>query len=477
MKVRFNELEVVESEPFANCKLERERYAKVLTKIVESYADGFVLAINNKWGTGKTTFVKMWKCDLHNKGFKTFYFNAWENDFDTEPLPALIAELRDVIGTDKTTFNNLLSNAASVSKIILPSIAKHITSKYIGDEASDIIFDSTEAATEVIKDEVDHYLKKKNGIKAFKEDLYKLVKNVDSKKPFVFIIDELDRCRPDYAVEILEKVKHFFSIPGIVFVLSIDKKQLGYAIQGYYGSAMIDTDEYLRRFIDLEYSIPEPSYEAYSNYLFDILNFKEFFSLSISTGNDAYHSDIKNITIFFGKNFNYTLRQLEKLYTHTRIVIRAFSSLHNIKLAVIVFLIHLKLFQSELYDKLKRAELSMQEFIDQIESLFIFNSEDQFYHSLVYIIADLSLLYNYYYNEINCKYNGRNNMLLKRNENEKDEYEFFITSKTDQYYPNTSITSLREAIIYCFKEDYKYIETNLGFYLNKVDILENLKSE
>lgn len=58
MKIKHHEIEIQSDKPFANCKLNREPYAKILTEIVGSYADGFVLAINNEWGTGKTTFRK-----------------------------------------------------------------------------------------------------------------------------------------------------------------------------------------------------------------------------------------------------------------------------------------------------------------------------------------------------------------------------------------------------------------------------------
>lgn len=72
------------------------------------------------------------------------------------------------------------------------------------------------------------------------------------EKPVVFFIDELDRCRPDYSVKVLERIKHLFDLPNIIFVLSVNKKQLGHAIQGFYGTSSLDADDYLRRFIDLE---------------------------------------------------------------------------------------------------------------------------------------------------------------------------------------------------------------------------------
>ena len=80
-----------------------------MTEIVELYSDGFVLAINNEWGTGKTTFVKMWKQYLENNDFKTVYFNAWENDFDSNPLVAIMSELKPLINTkNKEVLSQLL---------------------------------------------------------------------------------------------------------------------------------------------------------------------------------------------------------------------------------------------------------------------------------------------------------------------------------------------------------------------------------
>jgi len=150
----------------------------------------------------------------------------------------------------------------------LPTLVKAIASKDIDKEAiSEALKNTAEAATEILKDEIDEYSSKKKGLKEFKNQLEEFVNKTTSGKPIVLIIDELDRCRPNYAVEVLEQVKHFFSVKGIVFVLSIDKDQLGNAIKGVYGSENIDANEYLRRFIDLEYSIPTPSTAVFCKYL------------------------------------------------------------------------------------------------------------------------------------------------------------------------------------------------------------------
>ena len=52
----------------------------------------------------------------------------------------------------------------------------------------------------------------------------------------MIVIDELDRCRPSYAVEILEMAKHLFSVDRVVFVLSINRDQLAHSVKVLYGS-------------------------------------------------------------------------------------------------------------------------------------------------------------------------------------------------------------------------------------------------
>lgn len=282
MKIKHDEIIPKTDNPFAECKLDRERYARVLTNIVNTYADGFVLAINNEWGTGKTTFVKMWQQQLKNECFQTIYFNAWENDFDSNPLVAMMSELETLTNArNKKVFKSVVEKGAVLIKNIAPALAKSLIKKYvvdIDDIAIGAIEDSTKASTEILEEEIREYSSKKKTIVEFRKELEKFVKQADNTKPLIFIVDELDRCRPTYAVEVLEQVKHFFSVSGIVFVLSIDKKHLASAVKGFYGSEQIDSNEYLRRFIDLEYSIPPPPTKDFIKYLFSYFSLQDFFS-------------------------------------------------------------------------------------------------------------------------------------------------------------------------------------------------------
>jgi predicted KAP-like P-loop ATPase len=219
------------------------------------------MAVNNKWGTGKTTFIKMWKQLLMNEGFKTIYFNAWENDFQDDVIIALLAEIGNIKGTkSEVEYKSVLKKAKPLIGKAGLGLIKGLLKKIGADEMLQAIIDGTaEVTIDGIEKEIDNYTNRKKGIEGFREELEKLALSIGNDKPLIFIIDELDRCRPNYAVEVLEKIKHLYSVPGIVFILAIDKEQLSHAIKGVYGSDKIDANNYLRRFIDIEYTIPDPS--------------------------------------------------------------------------------------------------------------------------------------------------------------------------------------------------------------------------
>lgn len=94
--LRPREIEVPAGDPFAKDVLERRPSAELLTQLVKRTETPLVLGIDSAWGTGKTTFVRIWKQHLENEGFKTLYFNAWETDYVAEPLIALVGELEEV---------------------------------------------------------------------------------------------------------------------------------------------------------------------------------------------------------------------------------------------------------------------------------------------------------------------------------------------------------------------------------------------
>jgi nucleoside-triphosphatase THEP1 len=404
MKIKHQEIEIPTENPFANCKLSREPYAKVLTDIVGSYGDGFVLAINNNWGTGKTTFVKMWKQHLNNEGFQTIYFNAWENDFNSNPLVALMSELKPLIKgklNGEQVFKSVVEKGAVLVKNVAPLLAKSLIKKYVIDIdeiPSDAIENTTKAATEILEEEIKEYTIKKKTITEFRGELEKFIKKADNDKSLVFIIDELDRCRPNYAVEVLEQMKHFFSVPGIVFVLSIDKNHLASSVRGVYGSEQINTDEYLRRFIDLEYSIPRPANEVFCKYLFEYYSFNEFFYSEERNQFNEFRNDASNLlkiaeVLFNG--INATLRQQEKIFGQTRLILNSFKSNQYTFSHLLFVLIFVKTMHSDLFAKIEGSALTLQELSDAFANMMPPSEiKNQYGLNLIYVEALLLHFYN-----------------------------------------------------------------------------------
>lgn len=368
-----HELFTIEQDnPFKYCKLQRKIYAEVLTEVVITNSQGFVMGLNNQWGTGKTTFVQMWQQHLKNLNFKTIYFNAWENDFEDNALTALIGELKPIVKPEsEKSFNKILEKGLIISKHILPILIKSLLEKHIDSKSlQDNLKDITEEAKNIFKEEIDEYLHRKDNIIEFKKSLSKFVADTTDDKPLVFIIDELDRCRPNYAVSLLEQIKHFFSVPNIVFVLSIDKKQLEYAIKGVYGNDNIDSEEYLRRFIDIEYSLPTPDSKLFSNYLYDYYILSDFFEEKNSDmiGNDK--DEFMKICYYLFENPKITLRQQEKIFAHIATVLKTCKEQRQVFPLLFITLIYFKVLHPEIYRSIKLRLFSIENLQKALEDVF-----------------------------------------------------------------------------------------------------------
>jgi hypothetical protein len=468
--IRHNEIKIVAGSPFANCQLDRQQYSTVLTSIVSTYADGFVLAINNKWGTGKTTFVKMWEQDLKDKKYQTVYFNAWENDFENNPLTALMGELKTLTRTaTEPEFKTVLKNAAVLSKNILPLVAKAIADRYVDTKGiTEAIENITKGVTDIFENEVNEYAEKKKGITEFRKSLSKFIANTNEGKPLIFIVDELDRCRPDYAVAILEQIKHFFSVPNIVFVLSIDKEQLGNAVRGVYGSEQIDADEYLRRFIDVEYSIPEPEAEKYCKYLYNYFEFDEFFNSEnrrrSRLGNDGEYF-LRVAKILF-KDTKISLRQQEKIFAHARLVLRAFPAENYVIPGVFLLLIFIKILNNSLYEKIRLKELSIKELQEEFIGIVKFNRiNENDEREIMFLEAYLV----HYYNNYKSPYYNRNKLYDKEDLNAKNK--LLITSLTDKSPEHREFLGILENMSSRFDSG----DLDIGYLLKKIDLTEAIK--
>lgn len=460
-QIKEEQLEIPESNPFENCKLGREVYAENLTEIINTYSNGFVLAIDNKWGEGKTTFIKMWEAKLRSSKYKTVYFNSWENDLEVDPFVGIMAELKN-IGVGEPTFEDLVLKAGEISTKALPILLKGVISKFIGDgtlkEMLELI---SEESSDFLKGQIDSYSNRKESISEFKNQLAEFVKNISDGKPLVYFIDELDRCRPDYAVLVLEKIKHLFSVPGIVFVLSIDKEQLCNSIKGFYGSDKIDSIEYLKRFIDIEYILPLPEVRNYCEFLYQRFGFSDFFQSDLRLENEDFKSDSKHFvdfSIFLSLRENLSLRSIDKLYSHTYLVIKQVAPNHFLFVQTVLWLTYLRMSSREKFQKIVSLEFSPQEMVNEFESIFFafMNEENRRYikKSFILLISSYSNQYKHAYPDFRLQ--NRSESSLNINLQYFNEMEF------------------HESLEFMTLDGSRDLEIN--YLLNKINLFEHLKN-
>lgn len=349
-------IEINEDNIFANDELDRKDTIEDLSKLIISNNEPFVFSINASWGSGKTTFIKLWQTYLKKEyEVNSIYFSAWEDDFSKEPLISILGELNSYIeenfenGTPiKSKFNKVKEFSEKVLRRGIPALIKGATNGFLDADAG---FEAAASAMteQTAKTLIENYSSDKDILIEFKKAIEIVLNEIDSEKPFVIFIDELDRCRPLYAIELLERIKHVFGIKNLIFVLSIDKKHLGESIKSQYGN--IDTDNYLRRFIDLEYNLSNPSIDKFCDVLYKKFNLEKIIKLKdvkVFRDNDNFHhlSILKKLAVIY----NLSLRQIEQVFTKLHIIFNTIElGLSQSYFRVFIFFEMLKSYNSDLY--------------------------------------------------------------------------------------------------------------------------------
>ena len=237
--------------------LGRKETAENLESIVLSQNGPIVIALNGKWGSGKTFFLDRFAKQYRGNKRTSVFFDAWQDDTLEDPLLAMIGQLSQAFTSErlKKEFKAILSSVFRFLKTTATNVCKAQTG-----------FDP-EALLNPPDTFFDLY---QEGLKA-REELRKSLTHLaqknfeETKAPLLFVIDELDRCRPTFAVSLLERVKHLLSIPHVVFVIGADLEQLKHTIRSVYGN--IDVSNYLHRFLDVELMLPEVPRDAFINML------------------------------------------------------------------------------------------------------------------------------------------------------------------------------------------------------------------
>lgn len=285
--------------PWSRDNMDRKGVANFLTAYLDNETRVKVLNINAPWGTGKTFFLENWKNQESVNGRACVYFNAWEADYSGDPFVSLVAAIRDqldeLIGPLKDTENavkNFTRKASQTLMAATPALTKGLLKKFTGIEVGIIsdaidsgdLGDAAGKAVEKLIESNKQTLETVNDFKQVFHTLLTLASGVCADngniKPVYIYIDELDRCRPTFAIELLERIKHLFDVNGCKFVIATDTSQLGHAVKAVYGSGF-DSERYLRRFFDREFTLSTVDYTAWIKTNCVDFKVKDFLSLEI----------------------------------------------------------------------------------------------------------------------------------------------------------------------------------------------------
>lgn len=317
-------------------------------RMLNSQYGSISVAVDGKWGSGKTFFIKQCKLvldclndendssekrkilevvtqgkteKLSKISYKSVYFDAWKNDSDIDPIVSLSKSIATTTFNIKTKAKSVAFKAGEqLVKIAVEKIAKI-------DIGSLLDIFQTEENTEA----------------EFKKELASLIPK-DGR--LVIFIDELDRCRPVYAVKLLERVQHFFDNEKITFVFAVNLYELKNTIQKLYGSNF-NGDRYLDRFFDFVMSIPEPDLELYYQNMAG--------SMNINTNFPVYYKELETKFDFSARERSHFENRVNTAIYKTRSKRNSSffpfnDSFEMVDLFVIPYLIALKMIDRHKYE-------------------------------------------------------------------------------------------------------------------------------
>ena len=371
--IQPQEIEVPEDDPFKNDLLDRKEPVEILTNLVDSIEGPCVLAVDAAWGTGKTTFLRIWAQHLRNEGFPVIEFNAWETDFTEDPFVALSSELTDGLSeyTDEPLPEKVTAAKNAAKEVLqraVPGIIRVATAGIL-DVSPLMEKEVGQFLASYAQERLAGYQEARKSVQKFRTVLQEMASTLAESsqgRPLVVVIDELDRCRPSYAVELLEVAKHLFRVDHIVFVLTVNRSELAHSIRSLYGNNF-DGDGYLRRFFDIDFQLPAPNdREKFITALLNAIKFDQYFKRTQDKEGQEQAKEARTLLqVFFAKS-DLSLRKIEQAIHRLGLMLASLRSDRASFAIVVVVALILRTLDSDLFFKFIRGEVSDQDVADNL---------------------------------------------------------------------------------------------------------------
>src|SRR3972149_12102062 len=292
-----------------------------ISNIIRTSTPHFTIGIYGEWGTGKTTLMKSIERNLVSKDVLAnqqkilpIWFNAWK--YEREENLATVSLLKTVAyamanhekfsGLAKTIFKGL----TIVGKDMMQQIALQVASKKHDTDDKEID-EKMDYLNKMYRDSV-YY----EGLDKIKQEMH-AIRNEDPECRVVIFIDDLDRCSPNKALEILESIQLFLDIEGFVFVIGLSHKTVRQLTANECKATGIRGEDYIKKIIQIPIRIPSWSKES----IIDLIN------NSIAPRlNSDYTKFLCQNSVMVARVVDYNPRQLKRFINNVIVAFETFAS-------------------------------------------------------------------------------------------------------------------------------------------------------
>jgi hypothetical protein len=301
----------------------RKAIAEKTISLLTSDIEVSPLIIDGDWGTGKSEFchklINLMK--VSHTDHQLIYVDAYKADHVDEPLLTLLAEIMKLVpkGLQQKSFvKKILPTLKFGLKAGAKGAVSHLLKQDFADTVDDFDKVIAQASDKIIDSSVESLLKGHVDASKNLEALQSALTELAKDKPITIFVDELDRCRPDYAVAMLETIKHVFDVENVQFVLVTNSTQLRASINHCYGSE-VDAQRYLDKFIGFSFVLPEVI-QSHNNQLVVITHYVNLIrsSKALKTSKLDQGANVKFIESLIQVN-SWSLREIETFVKHLEI--------------------------------------------------------------------------------------------------------------------------------------------------------------
>jgi KAP family P-loop domain len=367
--------------------------SKRLTALFLGLNHGTVSLLDGQWGVGKTTYVRKWIADLKKQNIPAIYFDAFAADYIDSPFQAIasafVKAAQEAERTSDPAYSDFLSMASKVGKAVAGTAAKigvkivtlgaigATEIKQIEDLKDDISEALGEASESGVKSLLERHAKDEQTFASLRISLANLPKLLQPTsddtpiKPLIVVIDELDRCRPDFALGILETLKHFFRADNLHFILVTNVDHLALSVAHRYGAGA-GSKEYLEKFYDFVVHF-DPHFGGRNDQ--SIRKFIEKIANDLLPAENPDRRRICDDMAEMAIVFQLSLRRIESVFTTITISCIASKDGEFRPVAMLCILSIIKSIRPELYKKAKNKSLEYPEICDFL-SPYIFKNMD-----------------------------------------------------------------------------------------------------